>query len=153
MSSRGYLVDMMESIGEKICLTSHLEEQIRGSDDDNEVLELKKILDKTLELRRQEMSDLLDKAENPNPKYHCAFKHALGSFMRDVEVFEATGDGRDARRTIESADLLAMVMSKYLGMEFETCARCLWDRMLVEQVEKERSDILKANDKGDENDN
>lgn len=147
MSSRGYLVDLIESIGEKICLTSHIEEQLRAENDND----LKVMLEKVLALRREEMSDLLSKAENPDPRYHCQFKHALGSFMRDVEVYEATMDEKDLQRTIESADLLAMVTSKYLGMEFETCARCLWDRMLVQQVEKEHSAIISSNVKGDDN--
>ena len=150
MSSRGYLVDMVESIGEKICLTSHIQEMLRASDEFEDT-ELKEILEKTLELRRAEMSDLLDKGENPDPRYHCAFKHALGSFMRDVEIYEATSNEKDLARTKESANLLAMVMSKYLGMEFENCARCLWDRLLVQQKEKEAFAIINSNEKGDEN--
>ena len=77
MSSRGYLTDMMESIAEKIALTSHIEEKIRGSEDEEEIQRLKTLLDKTLTLRRKQMSRLLSKAENPNPFFWCQFKHAL----------------------------------------------------------------------------
>lgn len=146
MSSRGYLVDLIESIGEKICLASHVEEQLRACEDENEKTELEQILQKTLYLRRKQMSDLLEQGENPNPKYHCAFKHALGSFCRDIEVYEATYNEKDLERCIESADLFAMVCSKYLGMKFETCSRCLWDSMLVKQVEKTHSDIINSNE-------
>ena len=149
MSNRGYLVDEIESIGEKICLASHIEEQLRGCEDENEKLELIQILNTTLYLRREQMSNLLRRGDNPNPMYHCAFKHALGGFMKDVEIYEATGKEGDLERCKNSADLLAMVCSKYLGMEFETCARCLADRILTKQVEREQSAKIEVNEKGD----
>lgn len=149
MSSRGYLVDLIESIGEKICLTSHLEEKIRATEDQNEKENLEKVLEKVIWLRRKQMNLLLENGENPNPTYWCQFKHALGSFMRDVEVYEATGSEESFELMKISSDILAMNTSLFLGMEFEVCARCLADKLLVKQVEKERSDILKSNEKGD----
>ena len=131
MSSRGYLWDMIESIGEKINLCSHLNEQIRASENETEKQELKQALEKALYLRRKQMSDLLSRVDNPNPLYHCSFKHALGSFLKDVEVWEATLKEEDFENMKESSDLFAMVCSKYVGMDFETCARCLADKFLV----------------------
>ena len=145
MSSRGYLVDMIESIGEKICLTSHIEEKLRACEDEEEKVQLKQMLDSVLELRRKQMSLLLENAERPDPTYHCIVKHAIGSWWRDVEVWEASNDEKDLEKTIESADLLAMCLSKYLGLEFEVCSRCLWDTMLVKQVEKTKFAILNSN--------
>lgn len=145
MSSRGYEVDLIESICENIALAGHLEE-ISKDDDES----AKEILKKALTLRREQMSRLLEMADMPNPKYHCAVKHALGAWWRQQEVYEATLDDEDYRLARELGDLSAMCLSKYLGMEFEVCQRCLFDRMLVKQVEKEHSDILKLNDKGDE---
>lgn len=147
MSSRGYEVDLIESICENIALAGHLEEIGKDADADDT---LKEILKKALTLRREQMSRLLEMADMPNPKYHCAVKHALGAWWRQQEVYEATLDDEDYRLARELGDLSAMCLSKYLGMEFEVCQRCLFDRMLVNQVEKERSAILKANDKGDE---
>lgn len=149
MSSRGYLTDMMESIAEKIALTSHIEEKLRGSEDEEEIQRLKTLLDKTLTLRRKQMSRLLSKAENPNPFFWCQFKHALGAFMRDCEVYEATGEDSDLEIAKESADILAMNTSLFLGMEFTTCARCLADKLLVKQVEEKtntKSVILETNE-------
>ena len=145
MSSRGYLVDMIESIGEKICLTSHIEEKLRACEDEEEKAQLKQMLDSVLELRRKQMSLLLENAEQPDPTYHCIVKHAIGSWWRDIEVWEASNDEKDLEKTIESADLLAMCLSKYLGLEFEVCSRCLWDTMLVKQVEKTKFAILNSN--------
>ena len=145
MSSRGYEVDLIESICENIALAGHLEEISKDEDES-----AKEILKKTLTLRREQMSRLLEMADVPNPKYHCAVKHALGAWWRQQEVYEATLDDEDYRLAQELGDLSAMCLSKYLGMEFEVCQRCLFDRMLVKQVEKERSDILKINNEGDE---
>lgn len=147
MSSRGYLTDMIESIGEKIALASHIEEKIRATDNEQEKKNLEKVLWQVLDLRRQQMSQLLSEAENPNPTYWCQFKHSVGSFMRDVELYEATKSDESFNIMKKSADILAMNTSLFLGMEFEVCARCLADKLLVKQVEKEHSDILKSNEK------
>lgn len=150
MSSRGYEVDLIESICENIALAGHLEEVLKDENDNSDI----EILKLALSSRRKQMSRLLEMADNPNPKYHCIVKHALGAWWRQQEVYEATMDEKDYDLAKSLADLTAMCLSKYLGLEFETCQRCLFDRMLVAQVEKERSDILKSNDKGDEtNDN
>lgn len=143
---------MIESIGEKICLASHIEEQLRACEDENEKAELKQILNKTLYLRRKEMSDLLELGEKPDPKYHCQFKHALSSFMKDVEIYEATLTQSDLERSIESANLFAMVCSKYLGMEFEVCSRCLHEKfLLMEYEQKHESDTIEMNSGENEN--
>lgn len=145
MSSRGYEVDLIESVCENIALAGHLEEISKDEDES-----AKEILKKALILRREQMSRLLEMADSPNPKYHCAVKHALGAWWRQQEVYEATLDDKDYELAKELGDLSAMCLSQYLGLEFETCQRCLFDRMLVQQVEKERSAIIKQNDKGDE---
>ena len=80
------------------------------------------------------MSRLLDEAENGNPYYWCDFKHALGSWVRATEVYEATLEERDFEIMKKSADLFAMAASIYLGMEFEVCAACLADAMLTKQL-------------------
>ena len=147
MSSRGYLTDMIESIGEKIALTSHIEEKIRSTDDEQEKKNLEKVICQVTDLRREQMNQLLMEAENPNPTYWCQFKHSVGSFIRDVELYVATKSDESFNIMKKSADILAMNTSLFLGMEFEVCARCLADKLLVKQVEKERSDILKSNEK------
>lgn len=145
MSSRGYEVDLIESICENIALAGHLEEISKDEDES-----AKEILKKALTLRREQMSRLLEMADSPNPKYHCVVKHVLGAWWRQQEVYEATLDNKDYELAKELGDLSAMCLSQYLGLEFETCQRCLFDRMLVQQVEKERSAIIKQNNKGDE---
>jgi len=130
MTSRGYATDLIESICELIAACGHLRELQDGEED------VREIYQKALQLRRKQMEQLLDLAEAPNPKYHCAVKHFLGSWWRSVEVYEATLKEEDYQLAKEAGDLAAMALSKYLGMEFETCSRCLFDKMLVKQLSK-----------------
>lgn len=146
MTSRGYETDLIESICESIALTSHLEEVLK-EEDDKEVLEMLKT---SLNLRRKQMSRLLEMADNPNPKFHCIVKHSLGAWWRQLEVWEATLDEKDYQLARELGDLSAMCLSKYLGMEFEVCQRCLFDQLTVKEYEKTHSDIINSNDEGDE---
>lgn len=128
MSSRAYLVDLIHSIGEKTALVDHLEEKLPDHP------ELKEVIEKLLVLRRGQMNQLLALGENPNPEYWCAFKHAVKAWTMDCEVYEATLDDESLDNMVKSADLLASMISLFLGMEFEVCSRCLYDKLLVKQL-------------------
>ena len=130
MSSRAYLVDLIHSIGEKTALVDHLEEKI----DNNP--ELQDLVEKILVLRRKQMNQLLSLGENPNPEYWCAFKHAVKAWVMDCEVYEATLTEESKQNMIESSNILASMVSLFLGMEFEDCARCLYDKLLVKQIKQ-----------------
>lgn len=130
MSSRAYLVDLIHSIGEKTALVDHLEEKI----DNNP--ELQDLVEKILVLRRKQMNQLLSLGENPNPEYWCAFKHAVKAWVMDCEVYEATLTEESKQNMIESSNILASMISLFLGMEFEDCARCLYDKLLVKQIKQ-----------------
>lgn len=148
MSSRGYETDLISSICDGVAMTDHLEELLKEGLDD----ETKQILEKNLYLRRKQMSRLLELADNPNPKFHCIVKHALGAWYKQQEVWEATLNEKDYELAKELGDLSAMCLSKYLGLKFETCQRCLWDTLMVKEYEKTHSDTLKVNE-GEKNDN
>lgn len=141
MSSRGYLLDLIESIGEKTALASHTREKIEsGKDVENN----RAILARTLALRRKQMSYLLSEVEKADPEYWCDFKHAVKSWVQDSEVYEATPNESTEQMMRESSEILAMEISSLLGMEFETCARCVFDRLLVQQYEKAHSAKIEA---------
>lgn len=134
MSSRAFVVDIIHSIGEKTALVDHLEEKL-----DNENCEtLDPLIKRILELRRQQTSLLLEYAENPDPRYWCDFKHAVKAWTQDTEVYEADPNEKTRAQMISSSEVLASITSLFLGMEFETCARCLYDKMLVKQVENSK---------------
>ncbi len=147
MSSRGYETDLISSICDGIALTDHLEELLKEELDE----ETKQILEKNLYLRRKQMSRLLELADSPNPKFHCCVKHCLGAWFKQQEVWEATLDEKDYELAKELGDLCAMCLSKYLGLEFETCQRCLYEKILLKEYEqKHASGTIKTN-KGEDN--
>lgn len=132
MSSRAYLVDLIRSIGEKTALTDHLEEKLLSNPSE----ELKALIKQITALRRKQMNTLLSEAENPNPLFWCDFKHAVKAFTNDVEVYEATYTDEAFEQMKLSSEILAGVTSLFLGMDFQTCARCLYDKLLVEEINK-----------------
>lgn len=132
MSSRAYLVDLIRSIGEKTALTDHLEEKLLSNPSE----ELKALIEQITALRRKQMNTLISQAENPNPLFWCDFKHAVKAFTNDVEVYEATYTDEAFEQMKLSSEILAGVTSLFLGMEFQTCARCLYDKLLVEEINK-----------------
>lgn len=136
MSSRAWVVDLIHSISEKTALVDHLEEKLEIEKNP----QLEDIITRLLTLRREQMNQLLENSSNPNPDFWCAFKHAVTSFKQDTEVYEANLDDVSRKNMIKSADILASIISLLTGMEFETCARCLYDKMLVEQLEKNKKE-------------
>lgn len=147
MSSRGYLVDAFYSIGEKTAKCSHLIEKIINCEDEEDLKNLQLRLEKTLLVRRKQMSYVLGKAEKPNPEEWCDFKHSLESFTHDREMYEATLDKEALEILKMSAEVLAMDISSVLGMDFEVCARCLNEKLLLKQYEEKQSAKIEA--KGD----
>lgn len=134
MSSRAWVVDLIHAIGEKTALVDHLEEKI-GTDKSDKVEQL---IAEALTLRRKQMDLLLRNSEHPDPTWWCDFKHAVKSWTHDVEVYEANLNEETRGIMIKSSEILASVTSLFLGMEFETCARCLYDKMLVKQVKDKK---------------
>ena len=140
MSSRAWVVDEIHSIGEKTALCDHLEELI------DDYPEVEEVLQSVLTLRRKQMQHIAEQNENSNPKFWCAFKHAVKAFTLDSEVYEATLDGVAKQNMIESGDVLASLISLFLGMDFETCARCVYDRLLLKQVQEGNYESRRGNE-------
>ena len=134
MTARAYAVDLIQSIGEKAALTSHLEEHLIDG------MDVSKVLAEVLSLRRKQMKDLMELAEKPNPKYWCDFKHAVKAFTLDTEVYEAEQNETNLENMKRSADILAGVTSLFLGLEFASCDRCLYDQLLIDIKKKEKEE-------------
>lgn len=131
MTSRAWVIDLIRSIGEKTALVDHLEEKMINSPNED----LKSLIERVTTLRRLQMKTLLAQSENPNPMYWCDFKHAVKAFTNDTEVYEATYSDESFKQLQLSSEILASVTSLLLGMEFQTCGRCFYDKMLVEQIQ------------------
>lgn len=124
-NSRAYVVDLIHSIGEKLALCDHLAEKL---DEEN----VKNLYLEVVNERRAEMKLLVSCAENPNLEYWCSFKHALKSWTLAVEVYDAKPSDETLKMVEKSENILAGIISLFLGMEFEPCARCLYDKLLFE---------------------
>lgn len=129
MTSRAWLVDLVHSIGEKLALCDHLAENL----EDEQTRELYLIV---VEERRLEMQILVNNAPNPNLQYWCSFKHALKSWVLALECYDAQPTEENLNTTKISGNILAGIMSLFLGYQFKTCERCLYDEMLTSNDEK-----------------
>lgn len=132
MTSTSWLVDLIDTIGEKTALADHIRKKLESDKYDSDAL--RDLFAEVLGIRRAQMNQLLRKAESPNPDYWCDFKHAVKSYTKDVEVYEANLDDESFKIMKKSADILAGITSLFLGTEFAPCAACLWDKMLVNQL-------------------
>ena len=103
-------------------------------------MDVSQLLVEVLNLRRKQMKDLMALSDNPNPKYWCDFKHAVKAFTLDTEVYEADQNETNLENMKRSADILAGVTSLFLGMEFASCARCLYDQLLIDIKKKEKEE-------------
>lgn len=128
MTDRAYILDLIHSIGEKLALADHLAEKL---DDEN----IKELYAKVVEERRAEMKLLVSLAPNPNTEYWCAFKHALKSWVLAMEVYDTLPSEENLNVAQYSEDILAGVISLFLGVEFKPCARCLNDLLLSQHNE------------------
>lgn len=135
-TSSSWLEDLIDSIGEKTALVDHTRKKMMSDKYDQKTLKV--LLKSVLNLRRKQMDLLLRNGEKPTPDFWCDFKHALKSYIKDTEVYEATLDDESFENMKQSADILAGYTSLFLGMEFADCATCLYDRMLINQLTKEK---------------
>lgn len=134
-SSRAWIVDLAHSIGEKLALCDHLAEKLDDKD-------AKELYNKVLQERRNEMRLLVKYAPNPNTEWWCGFKHALKSWVLAMEVYDNLPSEEMFNVAQYNADILAGIMSKFLGVEFKICERCLNDLLLAKYNET-RKDFKK----------
>ena len=151
MSSRAWVLDLVRVITQNEAIADHNKELIEDENLDDELKEKIRQLDKmTVDLRREEQSYLLEQGERPNPLVWCLVKHSSDAYGHSVEVYEANPCEKTEGLMKKQSAIFAGYLSIFLGMEFQTCQRCLDDALIVQQVEKERSAKIKENDGGDE---
>lgn len=140
MTSSSWLEDLIDSIGEKTAQAQHLERKLQYKDK-YDVKTLESLLKPILNLRRKQTDLLLRNGVKPNPDFWCDFKHAVKSYTKDVEAYEANMTPETLENMRESADILAGITSLLLGMEFADCATCLYDRLLINQLQREKNGL------------
>lgn len=124
MTSRAWLLDLIHKIGEELALCDHLAEKL---EDENS----KKLYCATLASRRKDMLLLTESVKDPNLEYWCEFKHAVKAYTLAVECYDAEQNEKTYEQVENTADILAGVITLFLGLEFKPCARCLNDKLLA----------------------
>lgn len=140
--SRGWAMDLVNSIANDLALANHLTETLHAkevdlaiaSEEDKERLEkqiqsIRSILVGAVELRRKKMNRLADTFEDYDPRMWCAIKHSIESYMEAMEVFHATNDPDDWLILKTTMSQMSSVLSVALGYEMQPCARCFSDEL------------------------
>jgi len=136
ITSRGWVMDLMQSIANDLATVNHLKERLYSTmrdvapDDPFEKRD-REYIEKTIQCitdtRRKKMKLLEDQFLEFDDKMHCAVKHQLESLMEMMEVYDAYPESVDLLQ--ESWENWASVISFAFGVELTDCARCLLDQL------------------------
>lgn len=139
-TSRGYLLDALESIANLVALSSHYKELIQDLTQTHElsgdetvldkIEQIKSLLSESVALRRDMMSQLEEEFKAQKDQW-CAVKHVLASYITAWEVYDATKDPKWAQIALRATDLMSKEVGLWLGIdgELESCMRCMADRL------------------------
>lgn len=137
-SSRGWLFDLVNGIANDLATTNHLHEAYYGAYKDTldeiegsakRLINYKKLLLMSVDNRRDKMRTLIEQADDYDDKMWCPLKHSIESYMEAMEVWQAFESEDTFKQMVKSTELMAGILSLALGMELETCARCLSDSL------------------------
>ena len=142
-ASRGWVMDLVNSIANDLALANHLTETLHAKEVDlknvegdeakaitEQISNIETILRRTTDLRRKKMSRLVETFDDYDPRMWCAIKHSIESYMQSMEVFHATNSKEDWVLFQESIDNMASVISVATGHEMQSCARCFSDQLM-----------------------
>lgn len=137
MSSRAWVLDLTRIMIQNEAIADHNKELIEDKSLNEEFKDKIRELDEmVVELRRTEQSYLLEQGENPNPLVWCLVKHSSDAYGHSVEVYEANPCKETEDLMKKQSAIFAGYLSLFLGVEFQTCQRCLADRLAVKEYEK-----------------
>ena len=147
MSSRAWILDLTRIMIQNEAMADHNKELIEDENMGDELKDKIRELDKqVVNLRREGQSYLLEQGENPNPLIWCLVKHSSDAYGHSVEVYEANPCEKTEYLMKMQSNIFAGYLSLFLGVEFQTCQRCLDDRlMIIEHDRKNDSGIIKSN--------
>lgn len=150
-TSRHWLLDAIECIKNCEAVVSHCNEISDAYYDaymaldlsqewieDNEVVKRYELCwrmkDIATKVRRNIMSRILEMFEGDD-QFRCIFKHAVSAKQYIDEVNDAA-DEMFYQEWQNLYKLMSLAISKFVGEEPETCARCLWDKLLSHNEEE-----------------
>lgn len=135
MTSRHYLIDLIELIWNDIALLSHYQE-LMNSYEKEDMTEYQELYEKSIEVldRRRECMKLLETITNKpvNQQYRCIVKHSISSYQFATECLYADINNTKIREIQQRAyETMIENMCKYLWIdEIVSCWRCMTDKLL-----------------------
>jgi hypothetical protein len=138
-TSRGYLLEKLEVIGNLLALTEHLHDiPVQDEYTHSKIGEVREL--------RQMILEAAFPQESVNMDYHCAFKHTLLAYIQTKECLQNRLGNSDGLGVINEQialerikELLLDIMTKYLQLEAEIetdkCFKCLEDAYNVKRKE------------------
>ena len=128
LTSRGWVMDLMQSIANDLATVNHLKEHLYSDKKDGaDTADIEATIQNITDTRRKKMALLESQFLEFDDKMHCALKHQLESLMEMMEVYDAYPESVDLLQ--ESWQNWAAVVSSALGVEPTDCARCLLDQL------------------------
>jgi hypothetical protein len=134
-TSRHWIVDWVELIGNSIAICSHLQENLNSYWKNEEITEAdaelcKEQIDVYTWIRREIMKRISEDF-TWNNHYWCALKHAIAVWTYATEIAYANKDDWHLRWLQQFAsDSMYSILSMFINQEITTCGRCLNDSIL-----------------------
>lgn len=133
-TSRNWLIDWVEYIGQLLAYCSHLQEIIDwyGQNDDisqdDYIWAIENIMD-TVKDRRDAMQVIKD-MYNGNEKIRCALKHSIFAYTLATEMLYANWDNKQIINLQRNAAYrMYRTLSKFINVEVVSCGRCLSEQI------------------------
>lgn len=135
-STRGWIFDLVNGIANDLAITNHLHEAFYAATKDfydevdgasQKMEDYRSLLLLTLKNRRSKMKTLIAQADEYDKRMWCPLKHAIESYMEAMEVWQAHETPETFQQMIDSTEVMSGILSVTLGLDLETCARCLSD--------------------------
>ena len=129
ITSRGWVMDLMQSIANDLATVNHLKERLYAAkrDESSDAGVIEEAIQSITDTRRKKMKLLEGQFLEFDDKMHCAVKHQLESLIEMMEVYDAYQESVDLLQ--ESWENWALVVSFAFGVELTDCARCLLDQL------------------------
>lgn len=121
-----YLEDTIRQLKELDVPEDELKAELRVQEDAKQ--NIRTIIDILTTTRRKKQALLEKYAINLNINHHCTLKHLARVFEQNLEAYISSGFSSEFEELIhEDSQALALVLKRYLGLEYGDCFRCISD--------------------------
>lgn len=133
-TSRNWLIDSVEYIGQLLAYSSHMQEIVDWywENDDISIEDFQFAISevqRTTVARREMMQVIMDTFWW-NDKYWCALKHSIFAYTLATELLYSDMNNKSfAEAQKMASERMYKVISKFIWTEVVTCGRCLSDQI------------------------